>query len=63
MTINLNQLHVNSVALAARIMDARNQGRERIEIDRLDDIQKRFLQREDISFSFDPETEKWSIKL
>lgn len=63
MTINLNKLHVNSVALAGRILDARSQGKERIEIESLDDIQKRFLQREDISFSFDPETETWSIKL
>lgn len=61
MTIKIQNLHPNVQTLASIIVDAKHNGTSSIQVDALDDIQKRFLMRHEIEYSFNREDKNWEI--
>lgn len=63
MNIQLSTLHPNVKTLASRLVDLKHQGGGTIQADSLDSIEKRFLQRKEISYSFNTDNKNWEISI
>lgn len=63
MTFTIQDLHPNVKTLASRYVDAKHTGKDVIEVQALDDIQKRWLFDHNIGYSFNSEINKWEIPI